>query len=80
MPSQFIKDPELPRVSVIVPAYNGDRFLSAALASVFNQTYTDSEIIVVNDGSTDKTAEVLKAYGDRIHYVEQNNQGVAAAR
>jgi glycosyltransferase involved in cell wall biosynthesis len=70
----------MPRVSIVVPAYNGDRFIAAALDSVLHQTYPDYEIIVVNDGSTDTTALVLRAYGDRIHYVEQENGGVAAAR
>ncbi|HEY9644318.1 MAG TPA: glycosyltransferase [Coleofasciculaceae cyanobacterium] len=70
----------MPRVSIVVPTYNGDRFIAAALDSVLNQTYTDYEIIVVDDGSTDQTVQVLKTYGDRIQTVEQENRGVAAAR
>jgi glycosyltransferase involved in cell wall biosynthesis len=69
-----------PQVSVIIPAYNGDRFIGQAVESVLQQPYPNCELIVVNDGSSDATAEVLQAYGERIRYVEQPNQGVAAAR
>jgi glycosyltransferase involved in cell wall biosynthesis len=70
----------LPRVSVIIPAYNCDRYIQQAVNSVLNQTYTDYEIIVVDDGSTDETAKVLQPYGDRIRYYYQENQGAAIAR
>ncbi|MEM7770655.1 MAG: glycosyltransferase family A protein [Cyanobacteria bacterium P01_E01_bin.6] len=66
--------------SIIIPAYNGDRFLAHAIESVLSQTLQTFEIIVVNDGSTDETAHVLEPYGDRIRYIYQENQGVAAAR
>jgi glycosyltransferase involved in cell wall biosynthesis len=69
-----------PRVSVIIPAYNGDRYIAEAVRSVLSQTYWDYEIVVVDDGSTDNTAVVLQPYRDRIRYVYQTNQGVAAAR
>lgn len=68
------------KVSVIIPAYNGDRYLGSAIDSVLQQTNRDYEIIVVDDGSTDNTAEVAKQYGDRIRYLSQTNQGVAASR
>ena len=68
------------RVSVIIPAYNGDRYISAAIDSVLAQTYGKYEIIVVDDGSTDNTSEVIKQYGDRVNYLSQSNQGVAASR
>jgi glycosyltransferase involved in cell wall biosynthesis len=68
------------KVSVIIPAYNGDRYISQAIDSIFQQTYKDYEIIVVDDGSSDRTGEILTNYGDRIRYLSQNNQGVAAAR
>jgi len=69
-----------PRVSIIIPVYQGDRFLAEAIESVLNQTYTNYEIIVVDDGSTDNSREVLLPYLDKIRYVYQENQGVAAAR
>ncbi|MBF2046913.1 MAG: glycosyltransferase [Elainella sp. C42_A2020_010] len=70
----------MPQVSIIIPAYNGERFITKALDSILAQTYSNYEIIVVNDGSTDQTAAVLQPYRDRILYIEQANQGVAAAR
>jgi glycosyltransferase involved in cell wall biosynthesis len=69
-----------PKVSVIIPAYNGDRYIVQAVESVLNQTYTNWEIIVIDDGSQDETHRVLQPYFDRIRYIFQENQGVAAAR
>ncbi|MFS8117396.1 MAG: glycosyltransferase family 2 protein, partial [Microcoleus sp.] len=69
-----------PQVSVIIPAYNGDRYIVQAVESVFAQTYTNWEIIVVDDGSTDETHQVLQPYLDKIRYIYQENRGVAAAR
>ena len=68
------------KVSVIIPAYNGDRYISRAIAGVMAQTYKDYEIIVVDDGSTDNTRQVLQQYGDCLKYLSQANQGVAASR
>lgn len=68
------------KVSVIIPAYNGDRYLAEAIDSVLEQTYRDYEIIVVDDGSTDNTAQVARQYGNRVRYLSQKNQGVAASR
>ena len=68
------------RVSVILPVYNGASTIARALGSVFAQTFTDYELVVVNDGSTDDTASALAAYGDRIHVVSQPNRGLSAAR
>jgi glycosyltransferase involved in cell wall biosynthesis len=70
----------MPRVSVIIPTYNCDRFLPEAIDSILMQTYQDYEIIVVDDGSTDKTRQVLEPYWNKICYVYQDNQGVAVAR
>ncbi len=68
------------KVSVIIPTYNGARFLREAIDSVLAQTYEDYEIIVVDDGSTDDTATILHRYGDRIIPVHQSNQKLSAAR
>lgn len=64
-----------PKVSVLIPSYNHARFLPAALQSVFDQTYTDYEIVVVDDGSTDGSVELLRSYGDRIRLFTQSNRG-----
>ncbi len=68
------------KVSVIIPAYNGDRYIGEAINSILAQTYDDYEIIVVDDGSTDNTAQVIQQYGEQIQYFSQTNQGVAASR
>lgn len=68
-----------PLVSVIVPVYNGQRYLEATLKSIFDQDYEPVEIIVVDDGSTDGTAEIVKSY-PVVRYIYQNNQGPSAAR
>jgi glycosyltransferase involved in cell wall biosynthesis len=80
MHKELIESTNMPRVSVIIPAYNSDRYVVEAIESVLNQDYTDYEIIVVNDGSTDRTRQVLEPYFDRIRYLYQQNQGVSAAR
>jgi cellulose synthase/poly-beta-1,6-N-acetylglucosamine synthase-like glycosyltransferase len=69
-----------PRVSVVIPAYNLARFLAEALDSVFAQTVSPHEVIVVDDGSADDTQRVLEPYHDRICVLHQKNAGVAAAR
>lgn len=69
-----------PLVSVIIPVYNGDRYIVQAVESVLCQTFTNLEIIVVDDGSTDRTQQVLQPYFDRIRYIYQENQGAAVAR
>ncbi len=66
--------------SVIIPTYNRAALLSEALDSVFAQRFTDFEVIVADDGSTDGTSEVLRSYGDRIRVVKQANRGPGAAR
>jgi hypothetical protein len=67
-------------VSVIIPAYNVAESLSRCLDSVFQQDYQTLEVIVINDGASDNTAEVARTYGEKIIYFEQTNQGPAAAR
>ncbi len=68
-----------PLVSVIIPVYNGERYVAQALDSVFRQDYRPFEVIVVDDGSTDRTAQIICGY-DSVHYIRQMNQGVASAR
>lgn len=70
-------------ISVIIPAYNVEKYLRECLNSVCAQTFTDIEIICVNDGSTDSTLDILKEYessDDRIKVLSQENQGVSGAR
>ena len=69
-----------PRVSVIIAVYNGEKFLREAIESALAQTYPCVEIIAVNDGSTDRSAEILKSYEPRIRVFHQENAGQAAAR
>src|SRR6476660_4780388 len=62
-------------VSVIIPAFNSAAFLGRAVESVLEQTLDGIEIIVVDDGSTDATAEIARAFGDRVRYLRQENGG-----
>ncbi len=67
-------------VSVVIPCYNDARFLPRALESVFAQTHRETEILLVNDGSTDDTPRIAAAWGDRIRYFRRENRGAGAAR
>ena len=69
-----------PRFSVIIPVFNGERFVARAIESVLAQTYPAEEIVVVDDGSTDATPDVVAGYAPRVKYVRTSNRGVAAAR
>jgi glycosyltransferase involved in cell wall biosynthesis len=72
---------ESPAVSIVVPCYNGGRFLDALMASLAQQTFQDFEIIIVDDGSTeDETLRKLAALEDRVRVVHQDNRGPSAAR
>ena len=68
------------KISIIIPSYNHARFIRQCIDSALVQTYTDAEIVVVDDGSTDETVSILEGYGSRITYVVQENQGTQAAR
>ena len=70
----------MPFFSVVIPAYNREHLIERTLASVFAQNRPDLEVIVVDDGSTDDTREVVRRYGDRVTLLTQENQGPGAAR
>jgi glycosyltransferase involved in cell wall biosynthesis len=69
-----------PRVSCIVPVFNGERFLAEALESILRQTRPPDEIIVVDDGSGDDSRGIARGFGNAVRYVRQDNAGPAAAR
>ena len=71
-----------PTVSVVIPAYNASRYIAESVSSVLAQTFSDFELIVVNDGSTDtnELEQALAPYRDRLHYIKQENRGVSNAR
>lgn len=75
-----MRNPDLPTVSVIIPTFNRDWCLRDAIDSVLAQTFIDFELIVVDDGSTDRTLEILSEYGNRLRRIHQINRGVSAAR
>src|SRR3989337_2606787 len=69
-----------PKISVVIPTYNNAALLCETLDGVRRQTFKDFEIIVVDDGSKDNTGDVVASYDSTIHYLQQSNQGPAAAR
>ncbi len=73
-------DIAIPKVSVIIPAYNAEPWLQDTLESIFDQTFEDYEVVFINDGSTDGTERIAKAFGERVRYFYQPNRGAAAAR
>lgn len=77
-PSDFASQQGL--VSVIIPTYNRAAIVVRAIESALSQTYRALEVVIVDDGSTDNTSEVVGAYGSRVRYLRQENAGVSAAR
>jgi glycosyltransferase involved in cell wall biosynthesis len=72
-----------PKISVVIPAYNNEAYLEAAVRSVMSQTMNEIEIILVNDGSTDRTGDIIQSLAsedDRIKVISQQNKGVSVAR
>jgi glycosyltransferase involved in cell wall biosynthesis len=68
------------RFSILMPVYNREKYVRQAVDSVLSQAFTDHELLVVDDGSTDGSAEVLESYGNRIRLIRQPNQGPEVAR
>lgn len=69
-----------PKISVIIPTFNSAGYLARALESVFNQSFTDYEVIVVDDGSTDNTEELARSFVPKIAYYRKSNGGPSSAR
>ena len=72
-----------PKVTVIIPVYNAEKYLADTLRSILSQTFTNFEVICIDDGSTDKSADILSMYekkDKRIKVVKQENKGVIVAR
>lgn len=69
-----------PRFSVVIPVFNGAAYVGRAIESALDQTYAAHEILVVDDGSVDDTAEIVGGYGDRVRLLRQANAGVSSAR
>jgi glycosyltransferase involved in cell wall biosynthesis len=67
-------------VSCVIPAFNAAQFVGEAIESVLSQTYTPLEITVVDDGSTDRTADIVRSYGTRLTYLRRRHRGTAAAK
>lgn len=78
--SKIEKKQKKPLISVIIPTYNRGWIIKEAIDSVLSQDYRDFELIIVDDGSTDNTLEILNSYQDDITVLRQNNHGVSAAR
>src|SRR5438309_9767392 len=67
-------------VSILIPVYNAEAFVAEAIQSALDQTWPAKEIIAVDDGSTDRSREVLESFGAQIRIIEQENRGSSAAR
>ncbi|WP_291726106.1 glycosyltransferase family 2 protein [Bernardetia sp.] len=72
----------MPKVSVVMPVFNGEKFIKMAIESILNQTYKDFELVIINDGSTDSSAEIIQSYQDeRIRFLEnEGNRGIFYTR
>ena len=72
-----------PKISIIVPLYNAEKFIDRCMSSILAQTFTNYEVILVNDGSTDRSSELCRRYqsaNDRVIYIEKENGGAGSAR
>ena len=73
----------MPRLSIIIPAYNAESYLPKCLDSIFSQDFSDYEVLCIDDGSTDGTPALLERYATQrpnLHILKQPNQGMATAR
>ena len=68
-----------PLVSIVIPVYNGENYLKGAIDCALAQTYNSVEVLVINDGSTDKTEEIVLSYGEKVRYFAKENGGVSSA-
>jgi len=69
-----------PAVTVLMPVYNGERYVARAVKSILDQTFRDFEFLIINDGSTDGSIDIIRDFSDpRIRVIDTENQGVAAA-
>ena len=68
-----------PKVTIVIPVYNGEKYVKYAIDSAVAQTYKNLEILVVDDGSSDKTPEIVKSYGNKVRYIRKENGGVSSA-
>ncbi|HRF43377.1 MAG TPA: glycosyltransferase family A protein [Candidatus Competibacteraceae bacterium] len=69
----------LPKVTIVIPVYNGEKYIESCIDSIINQDYPDIQIIIVDDGSTDRSAELIKKY-ERVEYYKQAQLGATVAR
>lgn len=74
------EEPDMTKISIVIPAYNSEACIRETLESAVNQTSAADEILVVDDGSTDNTEAVVRSFGDPVRYIRQKNQGIAGAR
>ena len=74
----------MPQISVIIPCYNQEKYITEAIEAVLTQSFDDYEIIIVNDGSVDNSLKIIKEYAskypNKIRYIDQKNQGVIDSR
>ena len=70
---------EKDKVSIVIPIYNGEKYLTSSLDSAVNQTYDNIEIIAINDGSSDNSLDILKEYEDKITILTKKNGGTGSA-
>lgn len=69
--------PHNPKITVLMPAYNVAKYITKAINSVLAQTFTDFELLIINDGSTDDTEKIVRSFSDdRIRLINQTNQGL----